>query len=166
MLELNEETEATRRFILIEQGNTDKGDHYAKTLTAERVKRVITGQWAEGERKGLPGGFRFVELRREKIDADAVNSFIALGAVDPNTGKPDVQRFTTTSVPSDKVVDAELVMDFAADDTMGYGVPGQGMEGLARMLVKRPGTKTTPHVAAPSRAGQGRDGALLSQVPT
>ncbi len=36
-------------------------------------------------------------------------SFAALGAVDPNTGKPDVQRFTTTSVPSDKVVDAELV---------------------------------------------------------
>ncbi|MCX9158136.1 site-specific DNA-methyltransferase [Niveibacterium sp. 24ML] len=74
VLELNEETEATRRFILIEQGNTDKGDHYAKTLTAERVKRVITGQWAEGEREGLPGGFRFVELRREKIDADAVNT--------------------------------------------------------------------------------------------
>lgn len=74
VLELNEETEATRRFILIEQGNTDKGDHYAKTLTAERVKRVITGKWAEGERPRLPGGFRFVELRREKIDADAVNT--------------------------------------------------------------------------------------------
>ncbi len=74
VLELNRDSQAERRFILIEQGNTDKGDHYAKTLTAERVKRVITGQWAEGEREGLPGGFRFVELRREKIDADAVNT--------------------------------------------------------------------------------------------
>lgn len=36
-------------------------------------------------------------------------SFAALGAVDPKTGKPDVQRFITTSVPSDKVVDAQLV---------------------------------------------------------
>lgn len=74
VLELNQEAGATRRFILIEQGNTEKGDHYAKTLTAERVKRVTTGQWAEGEREGVPGGFRFVELRREKIDADAVNT--------------------------------------------------------------------------------------------
>gem|GEM_PF-4394300 len=31
-LELNAEADANRRFILIEQGNTDKGDHYAKTL--------------------------------------------------------------------------------------------------------------------------------------
>ena len=74
VLELNEETEAQRRFILIEQGNTAKGDHYAKTLTAERVKRAISGDWASGERSGLPGGFRFVELRKEKIDADAVNT--------------------------------------------------------------------------------------------
>jgi adenine-specific DNA-methyltransferase len=74
VLELNKETEATRRFILIEQGNTDKGDHYAKTLTAERIKRAITGQWAAGKRQGMAGGFRFVELRREKIDADAVNA--------------------------------------------------------------------------------------------
>ncbi len=74
VLDLNEETTATRRFILIEQGNTDKGDHYAKTLTAERIKRVITGDWASGKRKPLSGGFRFIELRREKIDADAVNA--------------------------------------------------------------------------------------------
>lgn len=74
VLSLNQEADAARRFILIEQGNTDKGDHYAKTLTAERVKRVLTGQWAEEERPALPGGFRFVELRREKIDADAVNT--------------------------------------------------------------------------------------------
>lgn len=72
VLELNREAAATRRFILIEQGNTDKGDHYAKTLTAERIRRVITGNWAAGKKDPVPGGFRFIELRRERIDAEAV----------------------------------------------------------------------------------------------
>ena len=74
VLELNYETAANRRFILIEQGNTEKGDHYAKTLTAERARRVITGDWASGKHEPLPGGFRFIELKREKIDAEAVNA--------------------------------------------------------------------------------------------
>lgn len=74
VLELNAEASANRRFILIEQGNTDKGDHYARTLTAERVKRVVMGDWASGKRAPLPGGFRFIELKRERIDAEAVNT--------------------------------------------------------------------------------------------
>jgi adenine-specific DNA-methyltransferase len=74
VLELNKEEEATRRFILIEQGNTDKGDHYARTLTAERIRRVISGDWATADKEPLPGGFRFIELKREKIDAEAVNT--------------------------------------------------------------------------------------------
>lgn len=74
VLELNSQTNANRRFILIEQGNTEKGDHYAKTLTAERIRRVVSGDWASGKREPIPGGFRFVELKREKIDAEAVNA--------------------------------------------------------------------------------------------
>lgn len=74
VLELNTETDANRRFILIEQGNTDKGDHYAKTLTAERIKRAISGQWVSGRGRPLKGGFRFLELRRDFIDATAVNA--------------------------------------------------------------------------------------------
>lgn len=74
VLELNQETDTNRRFILIEQGNSEKGDHYAKSLTAERVRRVITGDWANGKRAPVPGGFRFIELKREKIDAEAVNT--------------------------------------------------------------------------------------------
>ena len=74
VLELNQQTASSRRFVLIEQGNTDKGDHYAKTLTADRVRRVIAGDWASGERDPLPAGFRFMELKREKIDAEAVNA--------------------------------------------------------------------------------------------
>jgi adenine-specific DNA-methyltransferase len=74
VLELNKETGSSRRFVLIEQGNTEKGDHYAKTLTADRIRRVITGAWAAGKREPVPAGFRFMELKREKIDADAVNA--------------------------------------------------------------------------------------------
>jgi adenine-specific DNA-methyltransferase len=74
VLELNQESGTNRRFILIEQGNSEKGDHYARSLTAERLRRVISGDWAVGKRAPLPGGFRFIELKREKIDADAVNT--------------------------------------------------------------------------------------------
>lgn len=74
ILELNEEAGASRRFVLIEQGNTDKGDHYAKTLTAERIRRVLTGDWVSRKQAPLKGGFRFMELKREKIDAEAVNA--------------------------------------------------------------------------------------------
>lgn len=73
VVELNAEADTQRNFILIEQGNTEKGDHYARSLTAERVKRVITGDYASGKRAPLPGGFRFIELKKEKIDAQAVN---------------------------------------------------------------------------------------------
>lgn len=74
VIELNNQSEANRRFILIEQGNTEKGDHYARSLTAERVRRVISGNWASGKRDPLAGGFRFIELQRAKVDASAVNA--------------------------------------------------------------------------------------------
>lgn len=72
ILHLNHETNASRRFIMIEQGNSDKKDHYAKTLTADRIRRVITGNWASGPQPALGGGFRFIQMKREKIDAGAV----------------------------------------------------------------------------------------------
>lgn len=74
VLDLNRETGSTRRFAIIEQGNTARGDHFAKTLTADRIRRVITGEWVAGKRDPLPGGFRFMELKRERIDAEAVNA--------------------------------------------------------------------------------------------
>ncbi|MFN3337563.1 MAG: DNA methyltransferase, partial [Thermomicrobium sp.] len=74
VIELNAESGANRRFILIEQGNTEKGDHYAKTLTADRLRRVLSGEWASGAHEPLTGGFRFIELQKAKIDATAVNA--------------------------------------------------------------------------------------------
>ena len=74
VIELNAQAGSNRKFILIEQGNTEKGDHYARSLTAERVRRVVTGEFAIGKRAPLAGGFRFIELKKEKIDAEAVNA--------------------------------------------------------------------------------------------
>jgi adenine-specific DNA-methyltransferase len=77
VLDLNAETGASRRFLLIEQGRPERGDAYARTLTYERLKRAITG-----ERTGkdgivavsappLNGGFRFSKLM-DQVDANAV----------------------------------------------------------------------------------------------
>ncbi len=74
VLQLNHDTKANRRFIMIEQGNSEKNDHYAKTLTADRIRRAITGNWASGKQPALGGGFRFIQLKREKVDASAVNA--------------------------------------------------------------------------------------------
>ncbi len=71
VLELNDKTGAERRFLLIEQGRPDRGDSYARSLTADRLQRVISGKWKAGERPGIGGGFRFAALDK-KVDAQAL----------------------------------------------------------------------------------------------
>jgi adenine-specific DNA-methyltransferase len=68
VLELNQTADALRRFILIEQGRPDNGDSYARTLLANRLRRVITGDWKSGKRKPLGSGFTFITLGK-KVDA-------------------------------------------------------------------------------------------------
>lgn len=60
-----------RRFIMIEQGRPDRGDSYARSLTADRMARVVSGNWATGKQKPLGGGYRFVALAK-KVDAGAL----------------------------------------------------------------------------------------------
>lgn len=71
VLALNKQQETTRRFVLIEQGRPDRGDSYARSLTADRLQRVVTGDWDSGEHEPLGGGYRFVSLGK-KVDADAL----------------------------------------------------------------------------------------------
>ena len=71
VLWLNEESKATRRFILIEQGRPEKGDPYARSLVADRLKRVISGDWKSGKNEPLGDGFRFSQLQ-QKVDANAL----------------------------------------------------------------------------------------------
>jgi adenine-specific DNA-methyltransferase len=76
VLELNASSDATRRFILIEQGRPDKGDSYARSLTADRLRRAIEGDWVTPKNITPPvlgGGFRFASLGK-KVDAQALLS--------------------------------------------------------------------------------------------
>lgn len=79
VLELNEEAEAERRFILIEQGSPETGDKYARSLTWQRLNNVITGQRPgpdgklQASAEPVPGGFEFRMLTRQ-IDAKTVLS--------------------------------------------------------------------------------------------
>lgn len=77
VLALNADASTSRRFILIEQGRPDNGDSYARSLLADRLRRVINGKWkapkkpAEVEPTG--GGFRFVRLDKT-VDAETLLS--------------------------------------------------------------------------------------------
>jgi adenine-specific DNA-methyltransferase len=71
VLDLNANAGASRSFVLIEQGRAERDDRFARTLTAERVKRVVSGKWAEGSQPAMGGGFRFARLTK-KVDARAV----------------------------------------------------------------------------------------------
>jgi len=68
---LNDTAGTSRRFILIEQGRPEKGDSYARTLLADRLQRVVNGNWASGKHEPLAGGFRFVLLGK-KVDAETL----------------------------------------------------------------------------------------------
>lgn len=65
---LNSLSGSDRRFILVEQGRPERGDSYARALTADRLKRVVEGNWANGEGKALTGGFTFKALEKN-VDA-------------------------------------------------------------------------------------------------
>lgn len=71
VLALNVEAGARRRFTLIEQGRPEHGDSYARTLTADRLQRVVSGKWENGKGSPLGGGFEFRSLTK-KVDAGAL----------------------------------------------------------------------------------------------
>lgn len=60
VLALNNQIEGSnRRFILIEGGSGR--DRFCNTLTAERVRRVVTGKWESGKQPPLTDGFTYYE---------------------------------------------------------------------------------------------------------
>jgi adenine-specific DNA-methyltransferase len=71
VMNLNETGGAGRRFILVEQGRPERGDPYASSLTANRLRRALTGDWASGKRDPLLGGFSFVRLDK-RVDAQTL----------------------------------------------------------------------------------------------
>jgi adenine-specific DNA-methyltransferase len=71
VLSLNEAQGTDRRFIMIEQGRPENGDSYAKTLTADRLRRVVTGDWQNGHGVPLGSGFTFKTLTKQ-VDGPAL----------------------------------------------------------------------------------------------
>ncbi|UFH54792.1 site-specific DNA-methyltransferase [Spirosoma sp. KNUC1025] len=69
VLSMNAEDNGNRRFILVENGDpTNKviqRDVYTDCLTAERIRRVMSGEWADKKsHPKLPGGFTFYEAKK------------------------------------------------------------------------------------------------------
>lgn len=72
VLKLNAEAGTDRRFILIEQGRPDNGDSYARSLTSDRVRRVVEGDWSSKKKHApLGSGFTFKTLEK-KVDAQTL----------------------------------------------------------------------------------------------
>ena len=71
VLSMNLEDGGARRFVLIDSGDPRKESpiprkKYTKRVTAERIRRVITGQWAEGEDHPIhETGFHFLRANEE-----------------------------------------------------------------------------------------------------
>ena len=68
VLKMNKEDGGNRRFILVEMMD------YAETVTAERVKRVISG-YGQGDKaaQGTGGGFGYYELGEPLMNGDVLN---------------------------------------------------------------------------------------------
>lgn len=105
VLALNQVIDAERHFILIEQGRPEKGDSYAKTLTADRLQRCISGDWMNGKGVSLGGGYEFRSLTKQ-VDATAllamereemVDTVIASYFDSSRRRGPSLIRFSATS---------------------------------------------------------------------
>jgi adenine-specific DNA-methyltransferase len=71
VLRLNHQSGSTRRFIVMEQGRPERGDPYARSLLANRLRRAVTGDWASGHKPPLHSGYRFCQLQKT-VDARAL----------------------------------------------------------------------------------------------
>ncbi len=76
VLNLNKEDGGNRKFILIEMMD------YADSITAERVKRVISG-YGEGSKavEGTSGNFSYYELGATLMDGDKLNDSVGIDKI-------------------------------------------------------------------------------------
>lgn len=76
VLKLNKEDGGNRKFILIEMMD------YADSITAERVKRVISG-YGEGSKavEGTSGNFSYYELGATLMDGDRLNDSVGIDKI-------------------------------------------------------------------------------------
>ncbi|CAH0197065.1 hypothetical protein SRABI98_01909 [Microbacterium sp. Bi98] len=121
VLGLNATSGSDRRFILIEQGRPERGDSYARALTADRLARVVSGDWANEKGVALGGGFSFKTLEK-KVDAQTLLQMERDEMVDTviashsSTGS----RRATVLVPVER--DSEPYAYLVAKNSSGEGI--------------------------------------------
>lgn len=97
VLELNKEDGGHRKFILVEMLD------YAETITAERIKRVISGyQSGKKDMDGLGGNFSFCELGQYLFNED--------GNINEDVDEEDIRNyvwFTETGMVMNQKVDSD-----------------------------------------------------------
>lgn len=161
VLQKNAEDGGRRRFILVEMMD------YADTITAERVRRVISG-YGEGKKavEGVDSGFSYFEL--------GPALFLPDGSLDPSVGWGDLARYvwaTECRAPfADRTAEHRFLLGEHAQTAyyLAY-VPGDEMTltyGLLRELPVR-GVPTVVYadrcVIAPERLDE--MGVVFKQIP-
>ena len=74
VLELNADAGAERRFILIEQGRPERGDSYARSLTADRLQPRGHGRLGRRRARRRSAAASGSSTLDKKVDADALLS--------------------------------------------------------------------------------------------
>ena len=80
VLSMNAEDGGSRRFVLVDSGDPRKEapvpqNKYTSRITAERIRRVITGHWADGKDHPTHGtGFHFLRAKEEITKAAIMSS--------------------------------------------------------------------------------------------
>jgi adenine-specific DNA-methyltransferase len=69
VLTMNSEDNGQRKFILVENGDPSNKkinrDHYVNNITAERIRRVLSGNWADkSQHPKINEGFNFYEAKK------------------------------------------------------------------------------------------------------
>lgn len=70
VLTMNSEDNGQRKFILVENGDPSNKkinrDHYVNNITAERIRRVLSGNWADkSQHPKINEGFNFYEAKKD-----------------------------------------------------------------------------------------------------
>ena len=125
VLKMNAEDGGNRKFILVEMMD------YAETVTAERVKRVISG-YGEGDKavEGTGGGFGYYELGKPLMIGENLNEDLPVEKIREYVWYMETRRdgaggvrFCATETMADAAVDAQERVPPAGDPYL-LGVAG------------------------------------------
>lgn len=140
VLNMNKEDGGNRRFILVEMMD------YAETVTAERVKRVISG-YGQGDKAvaGTGGGFGYYELGEPLMNGDVLNENLPLEKIREYVWHTETRG--TGNVQQVADVGSDLYLLGVVDETAYYFCYEKAKKvTLNRALLRRLKTKAERYV--------------------